>query len=277
MKHVKLFEQFVAEVLNETLNERFKGKDLKEPALGYIYNKKGTQVQVVKMEDRAMWMSYPSLKDAIDKKFDGQIGVDLVARFKDRFDVEEVEIGGIYDVKESVVIESKEEDEAHDILQDLLNEWDPMDLEMMDMDQAMDTVDSYGHKGSKAKKIAQYLVKMAQSGQFESVKVNEASVKVDSKLAQITLDFLASTGTKFGEEIYLSRFDQDEIRKSYGGRLPSGFAGPDRSMLIGAILEPLAGDSWYMDDVDLVQGDETMMKIKPGKTTWADVKQKLKL
>lgn len=66
------------------------------------------------------------------------------------------------------VHESKEEDEAYDILQDLLGEWDPMDLEMMDMDQAMDTVDSYGHKGSKAKKIAQYLFKMAQSGQFES-------------------------------------------------------------------------------------------------------------
>ena len=277
MKHVKLFEQFVAEVLNETLNERFKGKDLKEPALGYIYNKKGTQVQVVNMVDRALFMSYPTLKDAIDKKFDGQIGVDLVDRFKDRFDVEEVEVGGIYDVKESFVIESKEEDEAHDILQDLLNEWDPMDLEMMDMDQAMDTVDSYGHKGSKAKKIAQYLVKMAQSGQFESVKVNEASVKVDAELAQITLDFLASTGRKFDEEIYLSRFDQDEIKKSYGGRLPRGFAGPDKSMLIGAVLEPLAGDSWYMDDVDLVQGDKTMMRIKPGKTTWADVKKELKM
>lgn len=276
MKHVKLFEQFVTEVLNETLNERFKGKDLKEPALGYIYNKDQSQVQVVNMVDKAIMMSYPSLKDAIDKKFNGQIGVDLVSRFKDRFDVKEVEVGGIYDVKESVVFESKEEDEAHDILQDLLNEWDPMDLEMMDMDQAMDTVDSYGHKGSKAKKIAQYLVKMAQSGQFESV-VTEASVNVDPKLAQITLDYFASTGKKFDEEIYISRFDQDEIKKEYGGRLPRGFAGPDRSMLIGSILEPLKGDSWYMDDVDLVQGDETMMKIKPGKTTWADVKQKLKL
>lgn len=107
--------------------------------------------------------------------------------------------------------------------------------------------------------------------------VNEASVKVDPKLAQITVDFLASTGKKFDEEIYMSRFDQDEIKKQYGDRLPRGFAGPDRSMLIGAILEPLKGDSWYMDDVDLVQGDKTMMKIKPGKTTWDDVKQKLKL
>ena len=87
------------------VSERFKGKDLKEPALGYIYNKAGTQVQVVKMVDRALFMSYPSLKDAIDKKFNGQIGVNLVSRFKDQFDVEEVEVGGIYDVKESVELE----------------------------------------------------------------------------------------------------------------------------------------------------------------------------
>ena len=92
------------------VNERFKGKDLKEPALGYIYNKKGTQVQVVNMVDKAIMMSYPTPKDAIDKEFDGQIGVDLVDRFKDRFDVKEVEVGGIYDVKESVEVTEKKAD-----------------------------------------------------------------------------------------------------------------------------------------------------------------------
>ena len=92
-------------LMESTVTERFKGDDLKKPALGYIYNKKETKVQVVKMADRAMWMSYPSLKDATDKEFDGMIGVDLLDRFKDKFDVEEVEIGGIYDVKESVVNE----------------------------------------------------------------------------------------------------------------------------------------------------------------------------
>jgi hypothetical protein len=103
MKHLNTFESFV----NGDLNERFKGKDLQEPALGYIYNKKGTQVQVVNVVDKAIMMSYPSLKDAIDKEFNGQIGVDLVDRFKDKFDVEEVEVGGIYDVKESIVTEAK--------------------------------------------------------------------------------------------------------------------------------------------------------------------------
>jgi hypothetical protein len=100
--------------LNESVNlnslqqitERFRGDDLKKPAVGFIYNRKETKVQVVKMEDRAMWMSYPSLKDATDKEFNGMIGVSLLDTFKDKFDVEEVEIGGIYDVKESVNLNS---------------------------------------------------------------------------------------------------------------------------------------------------------------------------
>jgi len=116
------------------VNERFKGKDLKEPALGYIYNKKGTQVQVVNMVDKAIMMSYPTLKDAIDKKFDGQIGVDLVDRFKDRFDVKEVEVGGIYDVKESFMVEKKADgtisDDEDEKREELLGE----------VEQVMDTL-----------------------------------------------------------------------------------------------------------------------------------------
>lgn len=88
------------------VTERFRGDDLKKPAVGFIYNRKETQVQVVKMADRAMWMSYPSLKDATDREFNGMIGVSLLDTFKEKFDVEEVEIGGIYDVKESVTNEA---------------------------------------------------------------------------------------------------------------------------------------------------------------------------
>jgi hypothetical protein len=67
---------------------------------------------------------------------------------------------------ESVVNES----EAENILQDLLDErgGDMGELHGMEMEDALDTVESYGHKGSKAKKIAQELVSLCN----ESVATN---------------------------------------------------------------------------------------------------------
>jgi hypothetical protein len=83
------------------------------------------------------------------------------------------------------VNESKEEDEAYSIMQDLLDERDPFELEMMEPEEAEEVVSSYGHKGSKAKKIAQYLYNMASTGAFESV-TNE-SVEVAEKKADGTI------------------------------------------------------------------------------------------
>jgi flagellar motility protein MotE (MotC chaperone) len=62
---------------------------------------------------------------------------------------------------ENFVLESKLEDEARAILQDLLDEYDPFELQGMTPEEAEDTVDSYGHKGSKAKKIASILQNLA--------------------------------------------------------------------------------------------------------------------
>jgi uncharacterized protein with PIN domain len=60
---------------------------------------------------------------------------------------------------ELVVSESKEADEASNILDDLLDErdGDMEELHGMSMEDALDTVETYGHSGSKAKKIAQEL------------------------------------------------------------------------------------------------------------------------
>ena len=80
---------------------------------------------------------------------------------------EEFEIKSVYSEKgsnyvhlynESVVNES----EAENILQDLLDErdGDMGELHGMSMEDALDTVEAYGHKGSKAKKIAKELVSM---------------------------------------------------------------------------------------------------------------------
>lgn len=60
---------------------------------------------------------------------------------------------------ELVVSESKEADEASNILDDLLDErgGDMEELHGMSIEDALDTVETYGHSGSKAKKIAQEL------------------------------------------------------------------------------------------------------------------------
>jgi hypothetical protein len=73
---------------------------------------------------------------------------------------------GLVPAFESVVNES----EAENILQDLLDErgGDMGELHGMEMEDALDTVESYGHKGSKAKKIAQELVSLCN----ESVATN---------------------------------------------------------------------------------------------------------
>lgn len=72
--------------------------------------------------------------------------------------------------EEEKMNESKEEKEAKAILQDLLAEYDPWELKDMLPEEAQDTVESYGHKGTQAKKIAEILCDLATSGTFESKK-----------------------------------------------------------------------------------------------------------
>lgn len=60
------------------------------------------------------------------------------------------------------------EKEAQMIMSDLLDEYDPWEITEMQPIEAEETVASYGHKGTKAKKIAEYLYNMASTGTFES-------------------------------------------------------------------------------------------------------------
>jgi hypothetical protein len=76
---------------------------------------------------------------------------------------------------EAFVSEGKEQEEAYNIMQDLLGEFDPWELSDMLPEDAEDTVAAYGHKGAKAKRIADYLLSMAQNGEFESV-VTESDI-----------------------------------------------------------------------------------------------------
>jgi hypothetical protein len=125
-------------------------------------------------------------------------------------------------------------------------------------------------------KLRQAFIKKFKKGKSvnESDLFNEA-VKVDIDLAQITVDVLADQNARFSEELYINNMTRDIIRDRYG-KLPRGFAGPTTMMAAGEILSPLAGDSIYMDDTDLVKGDKTVMKVKPN-TTWADVKKALEI
>jgi len=83
----------------------------------------------------------------------------------------------IFDILESVVTES----EAENILQDLLDErgGDMGELHGMKMEDALDTVKAYGHKGSKAKKIAQELFSMCNESVVNEAKSEEVEIDID--------------------------------------------------------------------------------------------------
>lgn len=140
-----------------------------------------------------------------------------------------------------------------------------------------DAIVAFWGDGSYTDNVAKKDSKLAAKKIDESAAtkaVNEA-VKVDIDLAQITVDVLADQNARFSEVLYINNMTRDIIRDRYG-KLPRGFAGPTTMMAAGQILSPLAGDSIYMDDVDLVKGDKTVMKVKPN-TTWADVKKALEI
>ena len=92
--------------------------------------------------------------------------------------------------------------------------------------------------------------------------LNEGEKKfIPHDLALITLRHLVKENDPLSREFYLSQMDREAIAKELGSRLPRGFAGPDRGMLIGDVLAPAIYEkpTWretpYFDDVDLVFGD----------------------
>ena len=111
-------------------------------------------------------------------------------------------------IEESVVTEGKEADEAEAILNDLLDErgGDMGELHGMEMEDALDTVEAYGHKGSKAKKIAQELVSMTN----ESA-VTEAEIKSDEEFTEYANTVLQKA---FGED-----FDEAKAKEAIDGIL----------------------------------------------------------
>jgi hypothetical protein len=129
--------------------------------------------------------------------------------------------------------------------------------------------------GEAIEAVTKYLQKKGLLKESESQEVNE-EVKIDTDLAQITVDVLADENKKFDELLYLN-LDQVNAIKSRYGKLPRGFAGPTKYIMAGLILSRLAGDDVYVDGrTDLVKGDKTVLNLKKD-TTWADVKKALKI
>ena len=171
MKHIKLFEQFINK--SEELDEAYDGnlKDFRYEFPLHFENATGNNPSAIKKIEKKgkgyevrtyTYMSEPEMKAVGD-----EMGLKLVSYQKDT----SVAVTVYESVKlyEDFLNESKEEDIAYDILQDLLDERDTSELEMMSIEDAEETVAAYGHKGAKAKKIAKYLQKMAENGGFESV------------------------------------------------------------------------------------------------------------
>jgi len=96
------------------------------------------------------------------------------------------------EINESLVTEGKETDEAEAILNDLLDErgGDFDELRGMEMEDALDTVEAYGHKGSKAKKIAQELHSLCNESlvtekfNFSKKEVEAAATLIASAISQ---------------------------------------------------------------------------------------------
>jgi len=100
-----------------------------------------------------------------------------------------------YSVEESVVNES----EAENILNDLLDErgGDMGELYGMEMEDALDTVEAYGHKGSKAKKIAQELFALTNESNKNSIQEGRAFAAAAKKAKDSDEEEFEFNGKKF--------------------------------------------------------------------------------
>ena len=116
-------------------------------------------------------------------------------------------------VAESVVNES----EAENILNDLLDErgGDMGELHGMEMEDALDTVEAYGHKGSKAKKIAQELHSLCNESTVteanqDALKRMKEIVDIRSKMIS---DYMKKHPTVWDTETTFSASDTKKFRE----------------------------------------------------------------
>lgn len=105
--------------------------------------------------------------------------------FDNSGNIDDIHYDTLTKVDESTVNES----EAENILNDLLDErgGDMGELHGMEMEDALDTVEAYGHKGSKAKKIAQELHSLCNESTVTEAK-NDGNLDTIADYVQQVLD-----------------------------------------------------------------------------------------
>lgn len=123
-------------------------------------------------------------------------------------------------IKESkdfnLVNEKKDEDIAHEILQDLLGEFDPWELDAMLPEDADETVASYGYKGAKAKKIAELLYDYAHSGAYESkLSEKKADGTISDDEEEREEDLMANVEVAIDDLIAMIKKEANDIGGSF--------------------------------------------------------------
>lgn len=190
MKKVKLFEDFI----NESIDVKY-WADYNTDTSGQADPSHATKYKVFDVAFEEAVETWNAEADGKENQINNK-EVDKIERLAKEFFKKAgwISINVIHamiaqeGIGESIVNESTEEKEAKAILQDLLDEFDPWELHDMTEEEAKETVDSYGHKGTKAKKIAEILYDLASNGIFESKKINEAKALPLDKLTKMIGD-----------------------------------------------------------------------------------------
>lgn len=159
-------------------------------------------------------------------------------------------------LKESTINESAEEKEAKAILQDLLDEYDPWEIGDMTEEEAKETVDAYGHKGTKAKKIAEILYDLATSGIFESKKINEAKELDRDAFITLLKDKYKFTFVRTSEDFDGSKggiWTSGESSPLLGGKKIYNYYGEGSAYDLGVLKKfenTINGLGWYSEWYD---------------------------
>jgi hypothetical protein len=223
--------------------------------------KRGALVAKIFNEDRAEDIEAAKVKMGQPKKHEDEEGKALQATSegnafiyaaakakaegKDEFEHDgkryKVTIKSDTGLKESSLSESKESQEAEDILDDILGERDMEEIHGMSMEDALDTVEAYGHSGSKAKKIAKELWSLCNESN-----VNEARSinKIQGDWSKVTAEMAAKAQEWKATEGDAKAKILDELKaltakkKALEAELDAAVAGKDKDLEL-AVSESL--------------------------------------
>jgi hypothetical protein len=162
---------------------------------------------------------------------------------------------------ELVVTESKENEEASNILDDILGERDKEEVHGMSMEDALVTVKTYGHTGSKAKKIAEELWGMCNEAFY---RLPKDVIGTELYAANQNLQSLYSN-TSAGSDVDPKALDSIIKNLQQVKSLTKKFNKPEE--VVGTVYEGKAKDLKPNHKYTSDYGEVTFIKLNPdGKT-----------